>query len=67
MLVAGPGKGGVDEPLHPLELSQAAVLQLCGQHATEVQTFAASHHLRFDQPAEVARMLDQYNRLAVAR
>lgn len=66
MLVAGPGSGGADEPLRPLELSQAAVLQLCGPHATEVQTYAASHHLHFDQASEVARMLDQYNRLTVA-
>lgn len=67
MLVAGPGRGGAEEPLRPLGLSQAAVLQLCGPHAMEVQAYAASHHLHFDQPTEVARMLDHYNELTVAK
>ena len=65
MLVAGPGKGGPDEAVHSLELSQAAILRLCGSHATEVQAYAASHHLYFSQPADVAQMLDQYNKLTV--
>lgn len=67
MLVAGPGKGGGDESLHSLELSQAAILRLCGSHATEIQAFAVSRHLSFNQPTEVAQMLDQYNRLTVVK
>ena len=66
LLVAGPGGSG-SEPLRPLELSQTAVLRLCGSRAKDVQAFAASHHLRYDQPAEVAQLLDHYNRLAVAK
>lgn len=66
VLVAGPGVGGT-EPLRPLDLTQAAVLRLCGGRAEEVRTFAAARHLRYDQPAEVAKMLDYYNRVAVAK
>ena len=66
LLVAGPGASG-DEPLHPLELSQAAVLRLCGGRAKAVQLFATTRHLRYDQPADVARLLDHYNQLTVAR
>jgi len=66
VLVAGPGTVGA-EPLRPLELSEAAVLRLCGGRAGEVRTFATTRHLRYDQPADVAKMLDYYNRVAVAR
>jgi hypothetical protein len=66
VLVAGPGLGGT-EPLRPLDLTQAAVLRLCGGRAEEVRTFAATRHLRYDQPTEVAKMLDYYNRVAVAK
>ena len=64
LLVAGPGAG--EEPLHPLELSQAAVLRLCGGRAKDVQLFATTRHLRYDQPADVAQMLNHYNQLTVA-
>ncbi len=66
VLVAGAGLGGT-EPLHPLDLTQAAVLRLCGSRAEEVRTFATAHHLRYDQPTEVAKMLDYYNRVVVAK
>jgi hypothetical protein len=66
VLVAGPGTTSA-EPLRPLDLSEAAVLRLCGSRSGEVRTFAATRHLRYDQPAEVAKMLDYYNRVAVAR
>lgn len=66
VLVAGPGTVS-NEPLRPLELSEAAVLHLCGSRAGEVRTFATTRRLRYDQPADVAKMLDYYNRVAVAR
>ena len=66
VLVAGPGLGGT-EPLHPLDLNQSAVLRLCGSRAEEVRTFATARHLRYDQPTEVAKMLDYYNRIVVAK
>jgi hypothetical protein len=66
VLVAGVGLGGA-EPLRPLDLTPAAVLRLCGSRAEEVRTFATAHHLRYDQPTEVAKMLDYYNRVAVAK
>lgn len=66
VLVAGPGLGGT-EPLRPLDLTQAAVLRICGIRAEEVRTFATARHLRYDQPNEVAKMLDYYNRVAVAK
>ncbi|MEJ7666060.1 MAG: hypothetical protein WKG07_44350 [Hymenobacter sp.] len=42
LLVAGPGASG-EEPLHALELSQAAVLRLCGNRAKAAAAFR--HHL----------------------
>jgi hypothetical protein len=65
VLVAGPGTAAA-EPLRPLELTEAAVLRLCGSRASEVRTFASARHLRFDQLADVAKLLDYYNRVAVA-
>ncbi|WP_208131947.1 MULTISPECIES: hypothetical protein [unclassified Hymenobacter] len=66
VLVAGPGTTPT-EPLRPLELTEAAVLRLCGSRAAEVRTFASARHLRFDQPADVAKLFDYYNRVAVAK
>ncbi|MDO7884987.1 hypothetical protein [Hymenobacter cheonanensis] len=66
VLVAGSGTAST-EPLRPLDLTEAAVLRLCGSRSAEVRTFASTRHLRYDQPAEVAKMLDYYNRVAVAK
>jgi hypothetical protein len=66
VLVAGSGTAAA-EPLRPLELTQAAVLRLCGSRADEVRNFASTRHLRYEQAAEVAKMLDYYNRVAVAK
>jgi hypothetical protein len=66
VLVAGPGTTN-SEPLRPLDLTEAAVLRLCGSRSSEVRTFATTRHLRYDQPADVAKMLDYYNRIAVAK
>jgi hypothetical protein len=66
VLVAGPGTTPT-EPLRPLDLTESAVLRLCGSRASEVRTFASTRHLHFDQPADVAKLLDYYNRVAVAK
>ena len=66
VLVAGPGTTPT-EPLRPLEPTQAAVLRLCTSRADEVRSFAAARHLRYEQPADIAKMLDYYNRIAVAK
>ena len=66
LLLVGPGTDP-NEPLRPLDLSESAVLRLFGARANEIRTFAGTQHLRFDQPAEVARMIDQYNRVAVVK
>lgn len=66
VLVAGPGTTPT-EPLRPLELSQATVLRLCNSRADEVRSFATARHLRYEQPADVAKLLDYYNRIAVAK
>jgi hypothetical protein len=66
VLVAGPGTAAT-EPLRPLELTQAAVLRLCGSRADEVRSFASTRHLRYEQAADVAKLLDYYNRVAVAK
>jgi hypothetical protein len=51
--------------LRPLELTQAAVLRLCGARAAQVQAYAMLYNLHFEQADDVARLLDYYNRLAV--
>lgn len=66
VLVAGPGTTPT-EPLRTLEPTEAAVLHLCGNRAGEIRTFASIRHLRFDQPADIAKMFDHYNRVAVAK
>ena len=65
-LVAGPGYAG-SEALRPLELTQAAVSRLFGKRADQVRTFATSENLHYDQPADVARLVDYFNRVAVAK
>jgi hypothetical protein len=63
-VLAGPGYDQT-VPLRPLELTQEAVLRLCGDHAAQVRAYAMVHNLRFEQTNDVARLLDYYNRLAV--
>ena len=65
-MLAGPGYDRTT-PLCPLELTQAAVLRLCGERARQVRAYAMLYYLHFEQAAEVARLLDYYNRLAVVQ
>ncbi len=65
VLVAGPGFGATTDPLRPLELSQAAVLKLFGGRAEEIRAYASTEKLSFEQAADVARMVDHFNRVAV--
>ncbi|MGI4864728.1 MAG: hypothetical protein ACRYFZ_12460 [Janthinobacterium lividum] len=64
-VLAGPGYDP-ETPLRPLELTQAAVLCLCGDRAPQVRAYAMLYNLHFQQAEEVARLLDYYNRIAVA-
>jgi hypothetical protein len=63
-VLAGPGYDQ-SVPLRPLELTQAAVLRLCGERAAQVRAYAMLYNLHFEQPTDVARLLDYYNRIAV--
>ncbi|MFC7667326.1 hypothetical protein ACFQT0_07810 [Hymenobacter humi] len=63
-LMAGPGTIGA-EPLRPLEPNQTAVLRLFGARAEDVRMFALGQHLDFTRPADIARMMDHYNRMVV--
>lgn len=63
-LLAGPGYDR-SAPLRPLELTQEAVLRLCGDRAPQVRAYAMLYNLHFQQADEVARLLDYYNRIAV--
>ncbi|RZK97916.1 MAG: hypothetical protein EOO62_27275 [Hymenobacter sp.] len=63
-VLAGPGYD-LNTPLRPLELTQAAVLRLCGDRAPQVQAYAMLYNLHYQQATEVARLLDYYNRIAV--
>jgi hypothetical protein len=65
-LVAGPGLAGA-EPLHSLELSQAAVLRLFADRADDVRAFATAQHLDYTRPTDIARMADYYNRVAAVQ
>ncbi|MBJ6108466.1 hypothetical protein JAO73_05560 [Hymenobacter sp. BT523] len=65
-LLAGPGTVGT-EPLRPLEPSEASVLRLFGARADAVRTFATGQHLDYTRPADIARMMDHYNRIAVVK
>ncbi|MBF9239229.1 hypothetical protein I2I05_17630 [Hymenobacter sp. BT683] len=65
-LLAGPGTMG-NEPLRPLEPTQAAVLRLFGSRADDVRTFATTNQLDYTRPADIARMMDHYNRMVVVK
>jgi hypothetical protein len=65
-VLAGPGYDPVT-PLRPLELTQEAVLHLCGDRAPQVRAYAMRYDLHFQQADEVARLLDYYNRIAVVK
>lgn len=66
LLLVGSGTEP-DEPLRPLELGQAAVLRLFGKRDDDMKKFAEAQHLKYDQPADVARIIDHYNRVAVVK
>jgi hypothetical protein len=65
-LVAGPGTAG-NEPLRPLEPTESAVLRLFGGRSNDVRTFATTQHLDYTRPADIAKMMDHYNRIAVVK
>jgi len=65
-LMAGPGTVG-NEPLRPLEPSESAVLRLFGGRSNDVRTFATAQHLDYTRPADIAKMMDHYNRIAVVK
>ena len=66
LLLVGVGNAP-EEPLHPLDLNQSAVLRLFGKRADDMRAFAETQRLHFDQPTEVARIIDHYNRVAVVK
>lgn len=65
-VLAGPGYDQT-VPLRPLELSQEAVLRLCGERARQVRAYAMLYNLHFEEADDVARLLDYYNRIAVVQ
>lgn len=62
-VLAGPGYDPTT-PLRPLDLTQEAVLRLCGDRAPQVRAYAMRYDLHFEQADEVARLFDYYNRIA---
>jgi hypothetical protein len=66
MLLVGAGNDPA-EPLRPIELSQSAVARLFGNRSNDVATYATKQQLKYDQPTDVARMMDYYNRVAVVK
>jgi hypothetical protein len=65
-VLAGPGYDSAT-PLRPLDLTQEAVLRLCGDRAPQVRAYAMRYDLHFQQAEEVARLFDYYNRIAVVK
>ena len=66
VLLVGAGNDP-SEPLRPISLSQSEVLRLFGKRDDEISTFATTQHLQYDQPVDVAKMIDRYNRVAVVK
>ena len=66
LLLVGAGNDPT-EALRPLSLNQGDVLRLFGKRDNDISTFANAQHLQYDQPADVARMIDHYNRVAVVK
>jgi hypothetical protein len=66
MLLVGAGNDPA-EPLRPIELSQSAVARLFGNRSNDVATYATKQQLKYDQPTDVARMMDYFNRVAVVK
>lgn len=66
LLLVGVGNEP-NEPLHPISLNQGEVLRLFGKRDDDIRAFATAQHLQYDQPADVARMIDHYNRVAVVK
>ena len=66
LLLVGVGNEPT-EPLHPISLSQSEVLRLFGKRDDAMRDFATAQHLQYDQPADVARLIDHYNRVAVVK
>ncbi|MGI4833040.1 MAG: hypothetical protein ACRYFK_06210 [Janthinobacterium lividum] len=54
------------QPLRQLGLKEADVLHLLNERVDKVSAFARTNNLHCCVPQEVAKMLDYYNRLAVA-
>ena len=65
-LLAGPGTTGSD-PLRFIEPTQADVLRLFGARTATVRAFATAQQLDYTRPADIARMMDYYNRIAVVK
>lgn len=65
VLLAGAGREAA-QPLRQLSLNEPEVQRLLSVRVAPVQAFARTNNLRCCVPQEVARMLDCYNRLAVA-
>ncbi|PJJ53049.1 hypothetical protein [Hymenobacter chitinivorans] len=59
-VLAGAGPAA---PLQPLSLAKRNVLKLFGSRAKEVETYATSNNLQYEQVQDVVRLADYYNSL----
>ena len=66
LLLVGAGNDP-SEPLRPLDPSRSSVQRLFGGRAEAVNAYAMTKQLLYDKPADVARMIDYFNRLAVVK
>jgi hypothetical protein len=66
LLLVGAGNDP-NEPLRTLEPSRSSVQRLFGSRAEVVNAYAMTKQLVYDSPADVARMIDYFNRLAVVK
>ena len=66
LLLVGAGNDP-GEPLRSLEPSRSSVQRLFGNRADAINAYAMTKQLVYDSPADVARMIDYFNRLAVVK
>lgn len=63
-VVAGAGSGLADD-LRPVALTERAVSRLFGARAPQVAAYAAREHLAYTDLAQVLRLVEYYNKLAL--
>ncbi|MCC2548882.1 hypothetical protein LJY25_20705 [Hymenobacter sp. BT175] len=65
LLLAGPGQDA-QGALRPLELNERSVLKLFGPASAQLREYAAKNSLRYEELADVMKLVNEYNRRQAA-